>query len=281
MSPSACGGLFFLCTSVVFSISLLVQYANSFVTLAMLADIIQNPILCGLARLLREKASTPYRFIHPEGRKERDLMKATAKVVLYLIGNFIVTVCCFRWQKGKLIFLASLSCWIIFTLPLAFMQPPATSCMVVKNNTVYLEAPIPKTRILKRSVSLEDFYHQNDNECLEIAENVVFERLRKDDTLNPLRTQNMHRSRGTLANTVQQNYDLNNNRIRREIKEETTSTEDSPVEDLKYKQLVFEENDPEAKTIDFETLQRKNRPADVLEYKRFLTVSFALCLAQI
>ncbi|OAD54077.1 Major facilitator superfamily domain-containing protein 6 [Eufriesea mexicana] len=175
-----------------------------------------------------------------------------------------------RWQKGKMIFIASLSCWIIFTLPLAFMQPPATSCMVVRNSTVYLEAPNPKTRIVKRSTSLEDFYHQNDEECLEIADNVVFERLRKDSKLDPLIAPRLHRNKGPPVKNVQKNYSLDNNRVRRNTEEVATTTEESPVEDLKYKQLVFEENNPEAKTIDFETLQRKNRPADVLEYKRFL-----------
>ncbi|XP_068978746.1 major facilitator superfamily domain-containing protein 6 isoform X2 [Bombus flavifrons] len=175
-----------------------------------------------------------------------------------------------RWQKGKVIFLASLSCWIIFTLPLAFMQPPATSCWVIRNNTPYLEPPNPKLRIVKRSANLDDFYHRNDEECLEIADNVVFERLRKDSKLNPLAALSLQMNKGTM-NDVRENYDLNNDRVRRETQEGTsTSTEESPVEDLKYKQLVFEENDPEAKTIDFETLQRKNRPADVLEYKRFL-----------
>ncbi|XP_076481223.1 major facilitator superfamily domain-containing protein 6 jef isoform X2 [Bombus vancouverensis nearcticus] len=175
-----------------------------------------------------------------------------------------------RWQKGKVIFLASLSCWIIFTLPLAFMQPPATSCWVIRNNTPYLEPPNPKLRIVKRSANLDDFYHRNDEECLEIADNVVFERLRKDSKLNPLAALSLQMNQGTM-NDVRKNYDLNNDRVRRETQEGTsTSTEESPVEDLKYKQLVFEENDPEAKTIDFETLQRKNRPADVLEYKRFL-----------
>lgn len=51
-----------------------------------------------------------------------------------------------------MLLLASLSCWIIFTLPLGFIQPPATSCLVKKNHTEYvLETPkVP--RILKREV---------------------------------------------------------------------------------------------------------------------------------
>lgn len=140
--------------------------------------------------------------------------------------------------------------------------------MVRRNSSEWLEAPNPKTRIVKRSTSLEDFYRQNDEDCLEIADNVVFERLRKDTNLDPLTELDSRGKKG--------NYESNDNRFRREAQRGSTTTEDSPVEDLKYKQLVFEENDPEAKTIDFETLQRKNRPADVLEYKRFLNVSFLL-----
>ncbi|XP_076165616.1 major facilitator superfamily domain-containing protein 6 jef isoform X2 [Ptiloglossa arizonensis] len=175
-----------------------------------------------------------------------------------------------RWQKGKLMLLASLSCWIIFTLPLGFIQPPTTSCMVLRNGSVYLAVFNPQQRIVKRSVNLDEFYHRNDDECLEVAENVVFERLRKDNVDDGLESARRSRSRknrdGSMDNVAENVKD--NNRFRRE----TPTTEESPVEDLKYKQLVFEDNtnNPEAKTIDFETLQRRNRPADVLEYKRFL-----------
>lgn len=169
--------------------------------------------------------------------------------------------------------LASLSCWIIFTLPLGFIQPPTTSCMVLRNGSVYLAVFNPQQRIVKRSVNLDEFYHRNDDECLEVAENVVFERLRKDNVDDGLESARRSRSRknrdGSMDNVAENVKD--NNRFRRE----TPTTEESPVEDLKYKQLVFEDNtnNPEAKTIDFETLQRRNRPADVLEYKRFLNVS--------
>ncbi|XP_067012148.2 major facilitator superfamily domain-containing protein 6 [Anabrus simplex] len=46
-----------------------------------------------------------------------------------------------RWQKGKVLLLASLSAWIIFTLPLGFIQPPATSCLLEKNFTYVLREP--------------------------------------------------------------------------------------------------------------------------------------------
>ncbi|XP_075222109.1 major facilitator superfamily domain-containing protein 6 jef isoform X2 [Lycorma delicatula] len=55
-----------------------------------------------------------------------------------------------RWQKGKMLLLASLSCWIIFTLPLSFIQPPPTQCLVKVNVTTY-ELRNPDTpKIIKR-----------------------------------------------------------------------------------------------------------------------------------
>lgn len=58
-----------------------------------------------------------------------------------------------RWQKGKLLLLASLSAWIIFTVPLGSIQPPATSCIEIKNNTAILRTPDVSDRIIsKRSV---------------------------------------------------------------------------------------------------------------------------------
>lgn len=48
--------------------------------------------------------------------------------------------------------LASLSAWIVFTLPLGFIQPPAEKCIVRYNDSYYrLETP-HTPRILKRSV---------------------------------------------------------------------------------------------------------------------------------
>ncbi|XP_076632024.1 major facilitator superfamily domain-containing protein 6 jef isoform X2 [Colletes latitarsis] len=173
-----------------------------------------------------------------------------------------------RWQKGKLILLASLFCWIIFTLPLGFIQPPATSCLVLRNNTVYLKASSPEEWIVKRSVNLAQFYRRSDDDDdddakrLEASGNVAIERLRKNDDAALEPATRLMRSRRKIKDA------FSGNRVRREA----VSTEESPVEDLKYKQLVFEDNvnNPEAKTVDFETLQRRNRPADVLEYKRFL-----------
>ncbi|KAI5747651.1 hypothetical protein M8J77_017023 [Diaphorina citri] len=56
-----------------------------------------------------------------------------------------------RWQKGKTILLVSLSCWIIFTLPLGFIQPPATSCIIKKNHTEYV-LEVPDRSLYKREI---------------------------------------------------------------------------------------------------------------------------------
>lgn len=57
-----------------------------------------------------------------------------------------------RWQKGKLLLLASLSAWIVFTLPLGFVQPPAASCISRRNATDYELRPAESPQILKRSI---------------------------------------------------------------------------------------------------------------------------------
>nr|CAD7394916.1 unnamed protein product [Timema cristinae] len=61
-----------------------------------------------------------------------------------------LSTCC-RWQKGKILLLASLSAWIIFTLPLGFIQPPATSCLIKKNYTDYVLGTPQIKPLLKRS----------------------------------------------------------------------------------------------------------------------------------
>lgn len=77
----------------------------------------------------------------------------------------------FRWQKGKLLLLASLSAWIVFTLPLGFVQPPAASCIARKNATDYELRSPELPQILKRSVPPNEgpldapLFLLNDNEA--------------------------------------------------------------------------------------------------------------------
>ncbi|XP_045498894.1 major facilitator superfamily domain-containing protein 6-A [Colias croceus] len=43
-----------------------------------------------------------------------------------------------RWQKGRTLLLASLGAWIIFTLPLSWVQPSAVACVQPVNSTAYV-----------------------------------------------------------------------------------------------------------------------------------------------
>lgn len=185
---------------------------------------------------------------------------------------FFLFIC--RWQKGKIILLASLSCWIIFTLPLGFVQPPPTSCMIRVNDTPYLEASNREQR-MKRSTDHDELYYSDEkDEYLEVASNVVFERLRRNTDDNEI-SDPPKEAGARETNSVRdvENDGAYHSKYNR-LKRQAPTTDDSNVEDLKYKQLVFEDNtgNSDAKTIDLETLQAKNRPADVLEYKRFMKV---------
>jgi hypothetical protein len=51
-----------------------------------------------------------------------------------------------------MLLLASLSAWIIFTLPLGLIQPPATSCILWENHTYVLKTVVPPERVYKREV---------------------------------------------------------------------------------------------------------------------------------
>ncbi|XP_014233378.1 major facilitator superfamily domain-containing protein 6 isoform X2 [Trichogramma pretiosum] len=69
-----------------------------------------------------------------------------------------------RWKRGKLILLASLSCWVIFTLPLGFVQPPATSCMIYKNHTYLISIPDADQKISKRSIQKRSEFSLSEKE---------------------------------------------------------------------------------------------------------------------
>ncbi|RZB40361.1 major facilitator superfamily domain-containing protein 6 [Asbolus verrucosus] len=61
-----------------------------------------------------------------------------------------------RWQKGKLLLLASLAAWIVFTVPLGSIQPSPINCMKMKNNSPTLTAPNEDMPIInKRSIMTE------------------------------------------------------------------------------------------------------------------------------
>ena len=69
-----------------------------------------------------------------------------------------------RSKKGKLLLLTSLSAWIVFTLPLGFIQPPATSCITRVNESYYVLRTPEVQRLLKRSVdNLQYFLDEEDD----------------------------------------------------------------------------------------------------------------------
>lgn len=48
-----------------------------------------------------------------------------------------------RWRKGRALLLASLGAWIVFTLPLSWVQPGAVACVVPYNASAYeLRTPL-------------------------------------------------------------------------------------------------------------------------------------------
>ncbi|XP_050543100.1 major facilitator superfamily domain-containing protein 6 isoform X2 [Daktulosphaira vitifoliae] len=85
-----------------------------------------------------------------------------------------------RWRKGKLLLLASLSCWIIFTLPLNFTDPPPTKCLVKVNQTTYMLETPNSQKIYKRDLSavslfLNESYSNeyNDTEMADLSLPVI------------------------------------------------------------------------------------------------------------
>ena len=46
-----------------------------------------------------------------------------------------------RWKKWKMILIGSLACWIIFTVSLAFVQPPANSCLIHNGTNIFVAQP--------------------------------------------------------------------------------------------------------------------------------------------
>ncbi|XP_034828996.1 major facilitator superfamily domain-containing protein 6 [Maniola hyperantus] len=46
-----------------------------------------------------------------------------------------------RWRKGRVLLLASLGAWIVFTLPLSWVQPAAVGCVAPLNDSAYRLTP--------------------------------------------------------------------------------------------------------------------------------------------
>lgn len=137
---------------------------------------------------------------------------------------------------------------------------------------------------MKRSTDLDELYYpENKDEYLEVASNVVFERLRRstDDNgvlhhtkkPNPLKKVILYKTSHIRKNGVKSfdgsiARDLKSDRVRRQA----PVTDETNTEGLTHKLEIDDSVDAYAKTIDMEALQKQNRPADILEYKQFLKV---------
>ncbi|EFX62423.1 hypothetical protein DAPPUDRAFT_120249 [Daphnia pulex] len=70
-----------------------------------------------------------------------------------------------RFKKGRIMLLGSLAAWIIFNVPIGFIRPPATSCLVYNATGFYIETPKGLVnRIDKRSISPSDYLDDFETE---------------------------------------------------------------------------------------------------------------------
>lgn len=169
-------------------------------------------------------------------------------IVIDLIHRVVV----YRCRKGKVILLASLSCWIIFTLPLGFIQPPATSCMIYKNHSRYLYIPDSDQKIVKRSANLE-------------KEKIALTNIADlKDSSHPMSSKHPDSSQ-TFDVQIPQEYryidrelGYNIRRKRREIGDVLKT----------YNRTENVDNG----RMNLEEFSKHNRPADMLQYKKFLKV---------
>lgn len=123
---------------------------------------------------------------------------------------------------------------------------------------------------------------RQDDEYLEVADNVVFERLRQSTTEDNNERESGKAEKKTtvgkhqVVRTNRHDTRFETKRVRRQSpNEQTDSSSAAESKDLKYKQYIIDDglDDSTARTIDFSSIAKQNRPADVLEYKRFLKVS--------
>lgn len=63
-----------------------------------------------------------------------------------------------KYRKGKQVLLFALFCWVAFTLALAFIQPPAHSCIAYNSTRPILEEPLERNR----RATITDFLHDRD-----------------------------------------------------------------------------------------------------------------------
>ncbi|CAG5116635.1 unnamed protein product, partial [Candidula unifasciata] len=70
-----------------------------------------------------------------------------------------------RWRRGKEMLLFSILCWIVFTVAIAFVQPPAHKCLTFNGTHNILEVPIGRRR-RDNPMHATPVYHFSDNGML-------------------------------------------------------------------------------------------------------------------
>ena len=73
-----------------------------------------------------------------------------------MIKLVTILVCAVRFRQGKIMLLASLAAWVIFNVPIGFIHPPATSCLVYNQSGFFIETPKSISNRAKRSISDRD-----------------------------------------------------------------------------------------------------------------------------
>lgn len=79
-----------------------------------------------------------------------------------------------------MLLLVSLSCWIIFTLPLGFIQPPPTSCLVKKNHTEYILETPKVPRIIKRELPEQNHFLSSIQHFNNVEQDSIHHTVKRD-----------------------------------------------------------------------------------------------------
>ncbi|XP_014248796.1 major facilitator superfamily domain-containing protein 6 isoform X2 [Cimex lectularius] len=94
-----------------------------------------------------------------------------------------------RYQQGKKLLLLSLLSWILFTLPLGFIQPPAKSCVIYNTTHVYLGTPQVHD-LAKREAP--NFNFENNLESEHLIRRKRSTRIRLQPGMSPLDLKDFH-----------------------------------------------------------------------------------------
>ncbi|XP_023215518.1 major facilitator superfamily domain-containing protein 6-like [Centruroides sculpturatus] len=136
-----------------------------------------------------------------------------------------------RFRKGKTMLLFSLGCWIIFTLALNFIQPPASSCMMSNaTHNVYYE---PDAERDKRSI-------ETYNDLSNVSLPILYETENEIDKKYDLNSKDTVVQNGS---TYQIPYDPEEERNKRNV-DAQINIHNKPIDLLiRYKRVVREAND--------------------------------------